>query len=131
MLQEYMNQYNSGESQKQRDYDTQMANIQRGWASSDAAKNRKGWWKDALGGAAGTAAGVGLGSLFSDVRLKENIKKIGTINLYEFTYKDGFNLPEGRHTGVMAQDLEKIIPEAVIEKEGYKMVNYTKVFGRV
>lgn len=127
MMQEYMNQFNAAEAEKQRGFDERMLNLQRQWAASDAKKNRKGWWKGALGGlagtAGGTAAGIGLAAL-SDVRLKENIKEIGTIKLYEFDYKDGFGLPKGRRVGVMAQDLEKILPEAVTEKDGYKMVDY-------
>ena len=65
----------------------------------------------------------------SDERLKENIKKIGTldigINLYTYHYKKGFGLPEGKQVGVMAQEVEKVIPEAVItDADGYKSVNY-------
>ena len=65
----------------------------------------------------------------SDRRLKENIKKIGSLdnglNLYSYNYKEGFGLPEGRQVGVMADEVEKIIPEAVVmEADGYKAVNY-------
>jgi hypothetical protein len=62
ILQEYMNQYNSGEAQKQRDYDLQSLNLQRGWATQDAAKKRKGWWKDALSNVVSTGIGTGLGT---------------------------------------------------------------------
>ena len=65
----------------------------------------------------------------SDERLKENIKKIGTLdnglNLYSYNYKDGYDLPEGRQIGVMAQEVEKVIPEAVVmETDGFRAVNY-------
>ena len=65
----------------------------------------------------------------SDERLKENIKKIGTLdnglNLYSYNYKDGYDLPEGRQIGVMAQEVEKVIPEAVVmEADGFRAVNY-------
>ena len=65
----------------------------------------------------------------SDERLKENIKKIGTLdnglNLYSYNYKDGYDLPEGRQIGVMAQEVEKVIPEAVVmETDGFRAVIY-------
>lgn len=76
-----------------------------------------------LAGAATSAAKA------SDRRLKENIVKIGKtpagINIYEYTYKDN---PKKKQTGVMAQEVEKIIPAAVImRQDGYKMVNYAMV----
>ena len=65
----------------------------------------------------------------SDERLKTNIKQIGThksgIGIYTFKYKKGHHLPEGTQVGVMAQEVEKVIPEAVTTAEnGYKLVNY-------
>lgn len=77
-----------------------------------------------LGSPAGSAAIAGL---FSDVRLKENIELVGEENgfpIYKFNY---INIPEKTYTGVMAQDVEKIRPEAVIESEGYKKVNYDMI----
>jgi hypothetical protein len=74
-----------------------------------------------LGGLAGGAAA--LYSAFSDRRLKSNIVKIGEdargFNIYEY------DLFGERETGVMADEVEKVIPEAVsIGPMGYKMVNY-------
>lgn len=77
-----------------------------------------------LGSPAGSAAIAGL---FSDALLKENIKLIGQENgypIYEFNY---INIPEKTYIGVMAQDVEKIRPEAVIESEGFKKVNYDMI----
>jgi len=59
----------------------------------------------------------------SDRRLKSNIERIGThklgIGLYEY---DIFG---GRQQGVMADEVEKVMPEAVLmHPSGYKMVNY-------
>lgn len=75
---------------------------------------------------AGTVSSIA-SSLFSDERLKENIQRIGEENgfpLYEFNY---INIPEKRYVGVMAQDVEKIMPEAISEFEGYKKVNYAMI----
>ena len=67
-------------------------------------------------------------SFFSDARLKEDIKRVGTAHnglpIYTFKYK-GDNA-EQTHIGYMAQDVEKVHPEAVGESHGYKTVDYDK-----
>ena len=78
----------------------------------------------------GTALGAGLGMYAarpSDRRLKENIELVGRdertmLPLYEFEYKGG----DGRRfLGLMADDVEKVFPQAVIEmSNGYKAVDY-------
>ena len=79
-------------------------------------------------GAAGAAGGISnLFAGLSDYRLKENIEYIGTENgwpVYEFNY---INIPDHRFIGVMAQDVERIMPEAVSESEGFKRVNYDMI----
>jgi hypothetical protein len=67
----------------------------------------------------------------SDIRLKENIKAVGYLlnglPVYEYEFKTEFKHigGEGKHIGVMAQEVEKVMPEAVVEHpDGYKMVNY-------
>lgn len=76
------------------------------------------------GGSVGTP---GFGNLFSDRRLKKNIKQIGTrhdgLNVYEFDYIWG----GGRQVGLMAQEVQAIYPGAVSESGGYLMVDYSKV----
>ncbi len=60
----------------------------------------------------------------SDRRIKANIKRVGQMDsgvpIYTYTYKGG----KTPHMGVMAQDLEKVMPEAVVEISGVKLVNY-------
>jgi len=74
-------------------------------------------------------AGVTGGTLYalSDRRAKKEIKKIGKLDsglpVYQFKYKGGNNL----EMGVMAQDVEKVIPSAVIEIDGVKHVDYSQV----
>lgn len=74
------------------------------------------------GGAAMYKAGM-----FSDRRMKKNIKLVGRdertgLPLYEFEYKDG----DGRvFLGVMADDVEKVYPDMVtVMPNGFKAVNY-------
>jgi hypothetical protein len=69
---------------------------------------------------AGGAAGI---MKYSDRRLKSNIEKIGThplgIGVYEY------NIFDRRERGVMADEVEAVMPEAVVlHPSGYKMVNY-------
>ena len=69
--------------------------------------------------------GLSLAGMFamSDVRLKSNIEKVGDhpigVGIYEY---DKFGK---RERGVMAQEVEQVLPEAVITTpSGYKAVNY-------
>lgn len=77
----------------------------------------------------------GIGSLFgsllglSDERMKDNIIEVGESPMgdpvYSFTYK-GSNTPQ---MGLMAQDVERRDPGAVIEIGGLKHVNYPRALG--
>jgi hypothetical protein len=67
----------------------------------------------------------------SDRTIKENIVEIGKhplgINLYLFDYKPAFrgNCGHSRQFGVMADEVEGVMPEAVsVHQNGYKQVNY-------
>ena len=82
------------------------------------------------GGSAGGVGGYGEGAanipFFSDISVKENLKPIGRkngLNIYEFNY---IGNPK-RYTGVIAQEVEKIYPDAVIEEDGIKKVIYSKI----
>ncbi len=76
----------------------------------------------------------------SDVRLKENILKftsglsvVSAINSYYFDWNDiatdKLGLEKKKQIGVLAQELEKVLPEAVLtdKKSGYKSVDYMKL----
>lgn len=73
------------------------------------------------------AIGGGLLGLLSDRRLKKNIKPIGKRGDHEW-YEFEFIDPDygiGKQTGVMADEVEKINPDAVyVMPNGYKAVNY-------
>ena len=77
-----------------------------------------------LGGILG--GGAAAYTAFSDRRLKENIKEVAvdqrtSLTLYEFNYIDR---PGTTYVGVMADEVERIYPEAVVEVDGYLKVNY-------
>lgn len=110
-------------------YQADMANYNAKQASSNNMMGSLfGLGGQALGGFLGSPAGsAAVAGLFSDARLKENIKHIGEENglpIYEFNY---INIPDKRFIGVMAQDVEKIMPDAVGEQDGYKTVNYDMI----
>lgn len=84
-----------------------------------------GFFGGPIGASIGSTVG---GGLFSDERLKTNIKRIGTLDdlgvgLYSYNYVWG----GPTHVGVMAQELEKVMPEAVFEVEGFKAVDYGRL----
>ena len=80
-------------------------------------------------------AGLGMaaGSLgwqpFSDDNLKENVVRVGEhekygFGIYEFNYKGD----DVRWRGVMASEIEELIPDAVaVDADGYRHVDYAKI----
>jgi hypothetical protein len=105
-------------------------------ANANAENARNNAMIQGLFSIGGSLASAPKGSLdfmkFSDIRIKENIKPVGVLpnglNVYEFDYKPEFKdiAGHGKHIGVMAQEVEKVIPYAVINaNNGYKMVNYS------
>ena len=83
------------------------------------------------------AAGDVTANYSSDKRLKKNIKsisgalnKLSTINGVEFDWieKEGVHGNEGHDVGVIAQEIEKVLPEVVTTRDnGYKAVKYEKI----
>ena len=115
-----------------------LANNQN-WANynSNIYGARTAMWganRGAEGAAAGSemmATGTAIGGIMgSDRRLKTDIERIGmhdalNIGIYKFRYHWD---PEGTvRVGVIAQELKEVLPEAVIEVEGYLAVDYSKL----
>lgn len=96
-----------------------LANAQAG-AAITAGNQQSNTVNSALG-IAGTLASL---FQFSDSHLKSDVKRIGT-------HKKGFGIYEyikfgKREVGVLAQEVMKVIPEAVkLHESGYLMVNYS------
>jgi hypothetical protein len=73
-------------------------------------------------------AGIGaVGALFSDADLKKDLERIGThpsgVPIYIFTRRDTGE----KMMGVLAQDVAKVKPWLVSERDGYLMVNYSEL----
>ena len=71
----------------------------------------------------GDITATGNVTAYSDIKLKENIElipdaldKINTLHGYTYNRKDIKD--SARHTGVIAQEVQKVLPEAVVEDEG-------------
>ena len=72
----------------------------------------------------------------SDERLKDNLspisnslEKVGQLKGYEFDWNDKQEVYAGHDVGVLAQEVEKVVPEIVETREhdGYKAVKYEKL----
>lgn len=105
-----------------------------GGTSQTVSKESTGGVGGVVGGVLGGLGGLanvgkslgGFSSLFalSDARAKENIKPVGLLNnglnVYSYNYI-GDKRPQ---IGLMAQEVEKVKPDAVIEYDGLKRVHY-------
>ena len=86
-----------------------------------------------------TATGNVTAAFSSDLRLKENLEKIDNalekvdnLNGYTFNWNEkadlGFTPSNKREAGVIAQEVEKVMPEVVVDRvDGYKAVYYEKL----
>jgi hypothetical protein len=88
--------------------------------------------RDLTGAASGSAGDGTLNMAPSDPALKENIARVGDhpagFGLYLFDYKPEFadRCGQGRKFGVMADEVEMIVPEAVSRDAfGYRQVDYS------
>ena len=99
-------------------YNSQLAQFQ---AQQQAKQNMANGWLNL-----GTQAGLGmLGWLSSDARIKENLRPVG--QLFNGLTVYAFNFPGEQTTriGLVAQEVQQLIPEAVTETdEGLLAVDY-------
>jgi hypothetical protein len=88
---------------------------------------------DQSGNAKATADVIAYSS--SDKRLKDNLKpisnsleKLQKLTGYEFDWNDKQDTYEGHDVGVIAQEVEEVLPEVVATRDnGYKAVKYEKI----
>jgi hypothetical protein len=87
-------------------------------AAQQSASNTQAW---------GTAAGMAAYAFFSDRRLKTNIVKVSDdprgFGWYRFDYLAG----SSGQFGVMAQEVAKVVPDAVVYRNGFLSVDYSQI----
>ena len=83
-------------------------------------------WGDMMGTAAGLGSSLGSAAIIaSDIRVKENLKKLDTvdgINIYRFDYINGAK----NQVGVIAQEMQEKCPECVVDGDILR-VDYSKL----
>lgn len=95
-------------------------------AAKESSKN------NLIGSAIGALGTVGLAAMFSDRRLKRDLTLVGKsnngLNIYLGRYTEESGLDDGNwHLFLIAQEVQEIVPDAVIEDEsGYLKVDYKK-----
>jgi hypothetical protein len=76
------------------------------------------------GGSGGGGSLAGMAKFFSDRRLKEDVELVGTLFDGTPVYRYRYIGHPAFQIGLMAQDIEKVTPEAVEEINGFKAVDY-------
>jgi len=108
---------------------TQYGGVVEQLASLKGARASIDPWSSAISGGMQGMMGAAsmIGSLASDRRIKKDIKYLHTSNdghkVYSFKYKGG----DTKYSGVMAQDVLKINPNAVVLKNGILAVYYDMI----
>lgn len=99
----------------------------------NAEQQSQGMFAQGLGSAIGSGIALYAKS-GSDIRIKQNVVRLGVLDngipFYAFEYKPEFKdtWGHGIQLGVMAHEVEPVIPDAVSEHaDGYKVVDYAKV----
>ena len=98
----------------------------RGGGAAMRARGGGGAMRGGGGGRGG--GGRGGGGRRSDIRLKHDITLLGYLDdglgFYRFSYNGG----DKAYVGVMAQDVQSVMPEAVVRgRDGYLRVDYEKL----
>lgn len=135
-LNDLVNRWNFQEMQPWQKLGLYSQMVQGNYGGTTTTNQTSPYYSNPLANAIGGIAGIaGIGSslynlwpaisAISDRRLKDDIERIGThsngLPIYSFRYKGD---PVSR-VGFMADEVEKVHPEAVMEGYGsYKMVNY-------
>ena len=108
-----------------------------GWTAAEGIRQqgRQNIINTGIGAISGFAdiGGIpGIAALFSDIRLKEDIRPLGAINgvnIYGWTWNDKAKELglKGECSGVLAHEVFETSPKAISEKDGYIQVDYSKI----
>jgi hypothetical protein len=97
-------------------------------------------FQSTIGGILGLGAGALKGGYISDRRMKKDIDRVGTVfaasdsgkkklPIYQYAYKD--DPASMKHIGPMAQDVERVNPDAVFERGGVKHIDPDEMMGSI
>jgi hypothetical protein len=127
-------EYNVGLDQQNFNNQMALADAKSGVRRAQAQNDNDN--RDREAGFVGGIISSGAAAYASDVRVKENISPLDSAEFlkhldgYEYDYKDPEKHGEGPQVGIMAQDLEKVFPQAVMtDEEGVKRVDHSKLTG--
>lgn len=106
---------------------TQVGGVDYAGLVNQNYQNQMNAYGAKMGGLFGLAGSLGGAAIMSDRRLKTEIKRVGTLDnglsVYSYRYKAG----GATHLGLMADEVEKLHPEAVVEgHNGFKAVRYAE-----
>lgn len=106
---------------------TQVGGVDYSGLVQQNYQNKMNAYGAKMGGLFGLAGSLGGAAIASDRRLKADIKLVGKLdnglNVYSYRYKAG----GATHLGLMADEVEKLHPEAVVEgHNGFKAVRYAE-----
>ena len=123
----------SGYSGLQSQFGQQRHGMYQAAAGSQQSRDAK---KAGLMSGFGQLAGSGMmaAAIWSSAKLKENlkiisdpVKKLKAITGYEFDWNDKTRHKDKHDVGVIAEELEKVMPEAIANEGSYKAVYYYKI----
>lgn len=119
--------------QMQRESNDAMIKAAQNQAAATTSAAKESSKSNLIGSAIGALGTVGLAAaMFSDRRLKRDLTLVGKsdngLNIYLGRYTEESGLDDGNwHLFLIAQEVQEIVPDAVIEDEsGYLKVDYKK-----
>lgn len=118
--------------QMQRESNDAMIKAAQNQAAATTSAAKESSKNNLIGSAIGALGTVGLAAMFSDRRLKRDLTLVGKsnngLNIYLGRYTEESGLDDGNwHLFLIAQEVQEIVPDAVIEDEsGYLKVDYKK-----
>lgn len=123
----FSNVFNALSSERAYQAETQQANAQMKLAADTANAQSKSSGMSSIMSSVAAIGGAAM-MAFSDTRLKENIEEIGTLPNKIKVYKYNYIWETAPQIGVMAQQVQGIMPNAVkCHTSGYYMVDYSQI----
>lgn len=105
---------------------TQVGGVDYSGLVQSNYQNKMNAYGQKMGGLFGLAGAGAQAAFMSDARVKENVQRVGTLDnglpVYAYNYVWG----GPTQIGLMAQDVERVNPDAVTEIDGIKAVFYGK-----